>query len=770
MTQETTERHKVKKNVCHDSLIKNHENDDEPRRLSKHEIEMIRKKCIMNAGSFKTYAHTLYYQETLKNILKPLVEQLSVVQLRPSCFDEFCETIVRSFRESMIEAGEMVGITCAQSIGERQTQMSVSYDTPVWVRRREEDDIFIGHIGEFIDSFFETETENIQDMGYEILSVSAHGKVGWRRLTDCTRHPPNGSLVEMITTRGRRVITTLTHSLLTTSQTDIDQQTITKSSVVFPIEARHVKKNYHPVPVICGRDYDDHDDKTITRECRAECGVDLVKECLAKISRGEETESSTLQRTILSMTHNQKDVKEIEDIFESLMCESTTTTVCLRPSTREEWYFLEMVCRIYIDGVATSPFTYVWRQNRLCFSRKTESSVKTDMSECWETITHMSMLHESEYPYTYVYDFSVEDNETFMILNGLFVHNTLNTFHSAGLAVQTVLTGVPRFLELLNTTKEPKFSSCSFSVTRKVTSIDMIRDILTYKLVSLTVGDLVERYDVFTADKPDELWYESFEDIYQISSREWSSHPGIRLCFDQSKLYHYRIQLNELSDCIEHMCENVYCLFSPQHLGQIDVFMDQYDTPTHMIEKHKIPSLFSLVVCGLPRIRDYVVQIKKKNSEPEYTIVTQGSNMKKIMGQEWVNKTTVCSNNMWEVYHTLGIEAVRQFLLDEFKNVITSDGTFIHPSHTMLLVDIMTYHGHIMSISRYGMKKEQSSPLVKASFEECLDHFLTAGFLGEREDIKGVSASIICGRRSKIGTGLSHLVFDTSVFEDQKMI
>ena len=33
---------------------------------------------------------------------------------------------------------------------------------------------------------------------------------------------------------------------------------------------------------------------------------------------------------------------------------------------------------------------------------------------------------------------------------------TLNTFHSAGLAISTVLTGVPRFSELLNASKEPK--------------------------------------------------------------------------------------------------------------------------------------------------------------------------------------------------------------------------------------------------------------------------------------------------------------------------
>ena len=37
---------------------------------------------------------------------------------------------------------------------------------------------------------------------------------------------------------------------------------------------------------------------------------------------------------------------------------------------------------------------------------------------------------------------------------------TLNSFHSAGLAIQTVVTGVPRFSELLNATKNQKSVSC----------------------------------------------------------------------------------------------------------------------------------------------------------------------------------------------------------------------------------------------------------------------------------------------------------------------
>ena len=109
---------------------------------------------------------------------------------------------------------------------------------------------------------------------------------------------------------------------------------------------------------------------------------------------------------------------------------------------------------------------------------------------------------------------------------------------------------------------------------------------------------------------------------------------------------------------------------------------------------------------------------------------------------------------MWDIYETLGIEATREFLIEEFMFVVSSDGTYINDRHIKLLVDTMTVAGTIWPISRYGMKREQTGPLAKASFEECLDNLLKAGANNEVETTQGVSASIICGKRSKIGTGM----------------
>jgi DNA-directed RNA polymerase subunit A" len=61
----------------------------------------------------------------------------------------------------------------------------------------------------------------------------------------------------------------------------------------------------------------------------------------------------------------------------------------------------------------------------------------------WDEIINIEVYTPDQTEY--VYDFTVPDNQTFMIDNGIIVHNTLNTKHSAGVASKSNVTGgVPR--------------------------------------------------------------------------------------------------------------------------------------------------------------------------------------------------------------------------------------------------------------------------------------------------------------------------------------
>jgi DNA-directed RNA polymerase beta' subunit len=167
-----------------------------------------------------------------------------------------------------------------------------------------------------------------------------------------------------------------------------------------------------------------------------------------------------------------------------------------------------------------------------------------------------------------------------------------------------------------------------------------------------------------------------------------------------------------------------------------------------------------LKLFGITNIKDFFIE--KKNDE--YILHTKGNNYIHLMGNENIVSQKTISNNMWNIYSILGIEATRQFLIDEFHRIVSSDGAYINICHVELLVDIMTFSGTIISISRYGMKNGQFGALARASFEESLDNFLKAAFFSDKEATNDVSASIICGKRPQIGTGLCQLLLDFENF------
>jgi DNA-directed RNA polymerase beta' subunit len=193
----------------------------------------------------------------------------------------------------------------------------------------------------------------------------------------------------------------------------------------------------------------------------------------------------------------------------------------------------------------------------------------------------------------------------------------------------------------------------------------------------------------------------------------------------------------------------------------VDGGLDEHKYLEIYLEDVVVPKLYDVSICGCPSIRKMYIQKGEDGEKGKFRINTMGSNLMELMGHPDIDSGSIYCNHMWEVLECLGIEATREFLLQEFHRVVLSDGTFVHPAHIQLLVDFMTYHGTIISVSRYGMKKETNGPLSKASFEEVMDHFLTASFFGETEPVESISASIICGKRAQMGSGLCSLRVDT---------
>lgn len=335
--------------------------------------------------------------------------------------------------------------------------------------------------------------------------------------------------------------------------------------------------------------------------------------------------------------------------------------------------------------------------------------------------------------------------------------------------------GVPRFQELLNATKNPRNVNHKIYFNGGNSSIKEIRKTVGHSIAGLTMKDISISITV-EIDKIDEPWYNAHKIIF--GDDDFGEHKHcVSFKLDMKKLYEFKLTLQQIANHIQEEYSDLYCIFSPPSSGQIDIFADvtniilpenrlcfvDHDNKIQIYLEDCVQfTLEQMYICGIPAIseifyiKDHDEWIVETNGFNSNNISNQYSSFKKLLAHPDIDYTKTISNNVWDIYEVLDIEAARQFLIEEFMDIMEG----INICHAMLLVERMTHGGSIASITRYTLKKDESGPFSKASFEETMDHFLNAASHGDTEPTEGVSASIICGKRANIGTGMTKLSID----------
>ena len=345
--------------------------------------------------------------------------------------------------------------------------------------------------------------------------------------------------------------------------------------------------------------------------------------------------------------------------------------------------------------------------------------------------------------------------------------STLNTFHRAGQAESQVLTGVPRFQELLNATKEPKGPSCKIYLEGNPDSLEETKATIGSSLVQLTVDDISTDIQVLL-DHKDEKWFESFKVLYE--NELWYKDFGpydncVKIYLDMDKLFKYRLKVEDVVSRIHEEFSDSYCVFSPETIGELLIYFDcteiKMDTSLLYINEDNCcqiyleetvePVLKKTVVAGINEITNMYFY----KSEGRWLVDTDGSNFIDVLLLPFVDKVNTISNNIWEINTVLGIEATKEYLMEEFANIVE-----VSKCHISVLVSRMTFGGTIASISRYTMRKEKIGTISKSSFEETVDQFVRSATNGETDNIKSVSSAIVCGNRGGFGTGMMDIKVD----------
>ena len=320
---------------------------------------------------------------------------------------------------------------------------------------------------------------------------------------------------------------------------------------------------------------------------------------------------------------------------------------------------------------------------------------------------------------------------------------TLNTFHFAGVSEKSNVTrGVPRLKELLHISKSIKMPSLTIALTEQNKySKDNALSILN-KIELTSLKDITKSMRIFydpndystNVEEDRELLqiYKVFHDIDPVMTEESEGSEWIiRFELDKQAMMDKNITMEMIYHRINVAYgEDISCVCDDNSSklifrvrimklkkGDSDKYNDLNTLKAFgnaMREKIIIKGVSGINSVSMFKNKNNVVQ---KNSsyeqKEEWVLDTNGVNLLEILRYPGVDSTRTISNDIYEMYETFGIEAAKNILMREIKEVMIGAGSYVNYRHLSLLVDIMTNRGYLMSIDRFGINRGNIGPLAK---------------------------------------------------------
>jgi DNA-directed RNA polymerase beta' subunit len=426
----------------------------------------------------------------------------------------------------------------------------------------------------------------------------------------------------------------------------------------------------------------------------------------------------------------------------------------------------------------------------------------------WDEIVNIEIIKGQ--PNEYVYDFTVPANQTFMMDSGIIVHNTLNTFHFAGVASKSNVTrGVPRIEEILSLSASLKNPSLTVYLKPEDETDKDKANTIQYMLEHTKLEEVVKSVEIcfdpddmntlIDEDKSTMAQFREFENIIDECLQTETAVPEenekskwvIRMVMDPETMLEKNITMDDVHFTLNNTYrDEISCVYSDYNADKL-VFrirmtnilknaaskaqkkaklnpLDQSDQ-IYILKNFQDQLLNNIVLRGIKNIDKVILRKVKDNlkekagsyvKEDIWVLDTIGTNLLDVLGLDYIDPNRTTSNDIIEIYEVLGMEAARQAIYNELADVIEFDGTYLNFHHMALLCDRMTFSHKMISIFRHGINNDDIGPIAKASFEETPEMFLKAARHAELDNMRGISANVMCGQEGLFGTASFQVVLD----------
>ena len=389
---------------------------------------------------------------------------------------------------------------------------------------------------------------------------------------------------------------------------------------------------------------------------------------------------------------------------------------------------------------------------------------------------------------------------------------TLNTFHFAGVASKSNVTrGVPRIEEILALSENPKNPSCTIYLNKEHEHDQEQAQNILHTIENTKLQDIVRSVkicfdpnDLETLIDDDKLLIEQYREFSNLvddciennqAEEKTKSKWIIRLEMNEIEMLNKNITMDDVHFALKLVYPNeVTCIYSDYNsdklifrlrlnsaiqkkskINQVNS-LDQSDE-IYILKKFQDDLLNNIILRGvkkisnvlLRKISDSLEETDDNFSKKEIWVLdTVGTNLLDLLALDNIDQNSVITNDIQEIYRIFGIEATRQSIYNELTEVIEYDSTYINYHHLNLLCDRMTLNKNLVSIYRHGINNDNIGPIAKASFEETPEQFFKAARHGELDNLKGVSANVMCGQEGFYGTSCFQLLLDINRVKERE--
>lgn len=389
---------------------------------------------------------------------------------------------------------------------------------------------------------------------------------------------------------------------------------------------------------------------------------------------------------------------------------------------------------------------------------------------------------------------------------------TLNTFHLAGVATKSNVTrGVPRIEEILRLTRNPDKPSATVflkpadqhdkdKATKLCVMIEHTKLVDVVKSIEICFDPNDRATKIHKDKEVIEQFYE-FEELVAecnegaaaadtVQQSKWI----VRMEIDAETLLDKNITMDDINYAVTNSHRSdVHCVFSDMNASNLvfrirlnsSVFnkgkkkgaaesLDQSDE-IHMLKTFQDNILNNIVLRGVsgirnvnPRmIKDGVVKEESKYVRKDtWVLDTTGTNLMDLFMLDFIDYTRTYSNDIREIHNMLGIEAARQNILNEFVEVMEASDAYVNYHHLSILCDRMAVKAELVPMFRSGIISDDIGPISKGTYEMHTEMFLDASRHGEFDQMRGVSANVMCGQPGYYGTNSFGLLLDMKAIEE----